>query len=152
MKERFTVVPAVYVLFQEKDAIVLLRRANTGYKDGMYGLPSGHVDGNEPALQAAIREAHEEVGVTIRPEQLLFSHLLHRRPEAGDRYGKERMDIFFTARSWEGTLQNMEPEKCDDLRWCPVGALPDNTIPEVRFVLAKIAAGEQYSDYNFEHV
>ena len=55
MSEKFKLIPSVYLLFRNGDKILLLRRANTGYEDGNYGLVSGHVDGNEPMTVAAAR-------------------------------------------------------------------------------------------------
>jgi 8-oxo-dGTP pyrophosphatase MutT (NUDIX family) len=56
MKERFKLIAAVYVLFVRDGMVLMLRRANTGYEDGNYGLVAGHVDGNETLKEAAIRE------------------------------------------------------------------------------------------------
>ena len=41
----------------------------------------------------------------------------------------ERIDFFFTARSWTGEPRIVEPDKCADLRWCPLDALPDPVVP-----------------------
>lgn len=149
VKERFTVIPAIYILFKRDDKILLIRRFNTGYQDGKYSLPAGHVDGGEPAEQAAIREALEEVGVGIKPEDLHFVHLMHRNVESDDRYKLERVDIFFEATSWDGELVNCEPNKCDELRWESLDDLPENVIPEVAYALHAIDKGQYYSSYNF---
>lgn len=149
VKERFTVIPAIYILFKQADKILLIRRFNTGYQDGNYSLPAGHVDGGEPADIAAVREALEEVGVRIEPEDLRFVHLMHRNVDADDRYKLERADIFFEALKWDGEIVNCEPEKCDELRWESVNNLPENVIPEVAHVLQAIERGEYYSSFNF---
>jgi 8-oxo-dGTP diphosphatase len=149
IKERFKIIPAIYILFRHEGKLLLIRRANTGYQDGNYSLPAGHVDGGEPAEQAALREALEEVGVRIKPQDLRFVHLMHRNVDADDRYKTERADIFFEAVAWEGELANCEPQKCDELRWASSDALPENIIPEVAYAIHAIDRGEYYSSFNF---
>jgi 8-oxo-dGTP diphosphatase len=150
MKQRFTVIPAVYIIFRDGSRVLLLQRANTGYMDGMYGLPSGHVDGNEPAVDAAVREAKEEAGVVLDRKDLELVHTMHRQVDGDDRYGHERIDLFFQVRRWRGEPKNTEPHKCSELRWCDLDSLPEDMIPEVAVVLGKVQAGEHYSDYNFK--
>jgi len=147
MKPRFTVIPAVYVIFRDGEKVLLLRRANTGYHDGEYSLPAGHVDGGEPAIQAACREAREEVGVTINSEDLLLVHTMHRVSNEPELH--ERLDLYFETVRWDGDTQNAEPDKCDELRWMDLRKLPENVVPEVRQALEAYDVGEPYSSFNF---
>ncbi len=41
--ERFTVPVSVHVFLTKDDDILLLRRCNTGYEDGNYSVPAGHL-------------------------------------------------------------------------------------------------------------
>ena len=59
---RFTVVSAVHLLMVERGRVLLSRRASTGFEDGRWSVPAGHLDGGETARAAAAREAHEELG------------------------------------------------------------------------------------------
>ena len=68
-RNKFTVILSSYVIFRRGDEVLLLRRHNTGYQDGNYGLPSGHIEEGEFALTGAIREAHEEVGIKLPADQ-----------------------------------------------------------------------------------
>ncbi|WP_218000212.1 hypothetical protein [Millisia brevis] len=44
----------------------------------------------------------------------------------------------------------MEPNKCDEVRWFPLDALPDNTIAYVRFaILAALRDGRSFSEYGW---
>ena len=56
-QDRHKVEPAVYLLIRQDSKILMIRRFNTGYCDGMYSLPAGHLDGAETVKAAAIREA-----------------------------------------------------------------------------------------------
>lgn len=55
--DRYRFIGAVYIILRDNNKVLLLRRANTGYYDGDYSLPAGHMDGDEPAAHAAVREA-----------------------------------------------------------------------------------------------
>ena len=104
---------------------------------------AGHVDGSEPARAAMVREAREEAGVVINPSALELRHVMHRRSD------RESVGFFFACRAWSGEPINREPHKCDDLRWFPTDALPDNTIPYVRQAIGCALADEPYSEFGW---
>ncbi|WP_218000213.1 NUDIX domain-containing protein [Millisia brevis] len=100
MTDRFRVVAAVHLLLVHRDSILLLRRFNTGYEDGNYGLPAGHLDGEETVTAAIVREAREETGIRLTSQDLRTVHVMHRNIPGG---GHERIDFFLTADRWEGS-------------------------------------------------
>jgi 8-oxo-dGTP diphosphatase len=128
--ERFKLVCAVHLFLIQEGNVLLLRRANTGYEDGNYSVPAGHLDGKEPVTQAMTREALEEALITIQPQELKVIHTMHRIKDDG-----ERIDFFLTAEHWNGEPAIGEPHKCDDLSWWPLNNLPMNIIPYVRHAL-----------------
>lgn len=142
---RFTLKTAVHLFLIKDGHILLLRRANTGYEDGNYSVPAGHLDGKEPVTMAMVREAREEAAITIEPQDLHVVHVMHRTKDDG-----ERIDFFLTAKKWQGEPVIAEPEKCDDLSWFPLDALPPNVIPYVRFALEESAKGVVFSEYGWE--
>lgn len=113
------------VLHGEADHIILLRRSNTGFADGMLGLPSGNVEWGETLPQAACREAFEECGIRIRENDLslIHVHLRFKRPD------DERLDFFFHCRRWSGRLRNCEPHKHSSISPFYLNALPTDMIP-----------------------
>ena len=64
------VVVAAHLFLLREDHVLLLRRRNTGHEDGSYGVVAGHVGGGEEIAAAMIREAREEAGIAIAPEEL----------------------------------------------------------------------------------
>lgn len=62
-----THIPEVSVLIRKGDKILFVLRTNTGWMDGFYALPGGHLEADENFTNAGVREAHEEVGITIGP-------------------------------------------------------------------------------------
>lgn len=145
-KERHREVPASYLVLVKGGKILLQRRFNTGYMDGKYSLPAGHVDKGETFTQCVIREAKEEIGVDLKPEDVKVAHLMHRF--SGAEWGDEgyRIDVFFTAEKWENTPEIKEHDKCDDLSWFDLNNLPDNMIPYIRKALDFINKKVFYSE------
>ncbi len=148
MKERFKLIPAVYLLLRRENEVLLLRRANTGYQDGRYSLIAGHLEGDEAAKEAMIREAKEEAGISVDSEHLQFIHLAHRLTR--NQPGQERLDMFFECWEWQGEVKNNEPDKCDELKWYLINDLPMETLPFIKLVLKNVINGVNYSEYTVE--
>ncbi len=145
--DRFKAIISVYlILLNDSGEVLLLKRQNTGFKDGEWGLPAGHVDGEEELMQAMGREAKEEVGIDLDPVDLTLVHVMHRH--CGDH---ERMDYFMTARKWSGEVHNCEPDKCSDLAWAPMDELPDGVIDYYVQAFNKIREGEVYSGFGWKN-
>ncbi len=138
--DRFRVVPAAYVVLRRGDQVLMLLRANTGYMDGYWAVPAGHVEKGESVLAAAIREVREEVGVEIDAADLVPISAMHRTGGTGDPID-ERVDFFFTASKWTGEPHLMEPGKADGLDWFSLDKLPDPVVPHEARVLAGLRGG-----------
>lgn len=144
-KEKFKLIPSIYAFFIKEGKILLLRRFNTGFEDGKYGLVAGHADGGETMRMAMVREAREEAGVEIKPEDLDLVVTMHRWC-----IDHERIDLFFTVKNWQGEIKNMEPNKCDDLSWFDLNNLPENIIPYIRKALDCYINIQHYCEFNWE--
>lgn len=144
MTSRFQVVPAAYVICCRDSGsgteVLLQLRRNTGYMDGHWACAAaGHVEAGESVLDAAVREAAEELGVTISPADLHPLTTMHRTHSNG-RPVDERVDFFFTCRTWRGSPRTMEPEKSSGLDWYPLTALPEPVVPHELAVLRALRA------------
>lgn len=123
----------MHVLCEAAGRVLLMRRAGTGFFDGLYSLPGGHVEPGESVLQAAVRELSEEVGLHVTPGALEWLGVMHRMSDTN------RIDFFVRAREWTGEAAIREPDKCDDMRWFERERLPAAVVPYVR---AALDAGE----------
>jgi ADP-ribose pyrophosphatase YjhB (NUDIX family) len=144
MKTRYKIVPSSYLILLQDDKILLQRRCNTGFEDGKYGLVAGHVEEGETFLQGLVREAKEESGVIVKPEDLEVIHVMHRKGP-----NDERVDVFIRAHKWEGESKIMEPEKCDGMGWFPLTEIPGNTIPYIRQAIEYIRQNKFYSEHGW---
>ncbi|WP_344214406.1 NUDIX hydrolase [Kribbella sancticallisti] len=138
--DRFQVIPAAYVALRRGDEVLLLLRANTGYMDGYWAVPAGHVEHGESVLDAARREVREEVGVEIAADDLVPLTAMHRTGGNGLAID-ERVDFFFTAARWTGEPRLMEPGKAAGLDWFSLDKLPDPVVPHEARVLAGLRDG-----------
>lgn len=142
---RFQVVPAAYVLMLRDGAggveVLLQLRRGTGYRDGHWAAAAaGHVEAGESAPSAAVREAAEEIGVNIAPDDLTAFTAMHRTHGNGQPID-ERVDFFFTCRRWRGAPRLLETTKAADLGWFPLDGLPDPVVPHELHVLERLRAG-----------
>ena len=135
---------AVHVFLLRSGSVLLVRRCNTDFEDGSYAPVGGHLEGHESIKQTAIRECREEIGVEIEPTDLRIIGVAHYDSPTG-----QGIDFFLSTRQWRG-----EPHpraECDDLRWCPLDALPENTIPFVRRAIERhLRSGLWFDEIGWE--
>lgn len=131
----------VHLLLRRGPDVLLTRRAGTGYADGLLHAPSGHVEDGEDVREAVIREAAEEIGVALRPDELRVALVMqHRGPG-----GAPRVGWFFEAdHDPARPPRNAEPEKCSELTWSRLDTLPDDMVAYCRAGLDAYRAGERF--------
>ena len=149
MRERHKAVPAVYLILKKEGEVLLMQRQNTGYYDGYYALPAGHVEAGEMPLEALVRETMEELGVALDPADAKLVHTMYRAKH--DETG-ERVDMFFISTKWAGEIVNAEPHKCGDIQWFSISEFPQNMMDHVRDGILLSEQGVNFSEYNSEHV
>lgn len=141
----FLFLVAVHAFFIQDNKVLLSERANTGYADGYFSVPGGHVDGGETIVEALCREVREEVGIELAQAERQ-THVMHRIVSPSE----ERIDYFFVVTEWQGEPRNMEPKKCAQLQWFPVSQLPKNMVPYVRFGLEQVQNRQTFSEFHEE--
>ena len=123
-----------------KKEVLLALRKNTGYRDGEYELPGGHVEAGEDLMQAMAREAKEELLIDVKEENLKIVHILHH-------YTGDRINFILTSNNYEGVPSIGEPEKCEKLQWFDINNLPDNTTMKVKKSIEEINTDIFYSNF-----
>ena len=128
-EERATFRAAVFVIVRDDEGRILLqRRAGTGFMDGYYDFPSGHVDMGESFTESAVRELAEETGLSAREEDLEVLHINQNYLDT------PYINIVFAAKKWSGVPKIMEEDKCDAQQFFAVDALPEKCTLAVRYV------------------
>lgn len=139
--ERHLKLVAVGNILIRDNKVLLLFRHNTGRKDNFYGFPGGMLDPQESVMQGAIREAREEIGIEIMPEDLELVHCV-----SSIENNIELIVFYFLVRSWNDEPVNAEPEKHSSLEWHSLNALPANLMERNKQVLTLISKGVRYSE------
>lgn len=141
-----THVPSVYTLIRRDGKFAFVLRTNTGYLDGTYSLPAGHVEDDERMRIAAAREALEEIDVHVGPDDLRHVHTMQRN--SGDHI---RIDVFFEADQWTGEPKNNEPDMHGELAWFAEDDLPfDRIMDHQAEALRHIVRGERFSEIGWD--
>lgn len=120
---------AVFIIVHDESGRVLLhRRANTGFMDGYYDFPSGHVEHGESFAEAAIRELREETGLVTSESDMSLCHINQNYLD------QPYINIIFMVDTWQGTPAILEPNKCDDMQFFDTAMLPEKCTLAVRDV------------------
>jgi 8-oxo-dGTP diphosphatase len=143
MSERFLIFSGIYLALLRDNLVYLVQRANTGYRDGYWCLPGGHIEKDENPEEAASREGLEEAGVETVPAELTFGYALFRRGYGGR--CRTYADYLFTTTHWKGEPHNAEPEKASQGAWFSFDALPEQMIEPQRHMLEEYRKGRHYS-------
>ncbi|MGO2053923.1 NUDIX hydrolase [Glutamicibacter sp. 287] len=130
-----------YVVIRDRHRVLLQRRQGSGYLDNYWSnAAAGHVEAGESAIQAAVREAKEELGIELDAMQLKPLTTIHR-PQCGNETSGGRIDFFFECTAWTGAPQIMEPHKASALTWFDLGQLPGKVVPHERYILERLGNG-----------
>lgn len=132
----------IHLLLLRGEDVLLARRSGTGYADGLLHAPSGHLEDGEDVRSGMIREAREEIGIELAPEELEAVLVMqHRAPS-----GQARIGWFFAAKLADGAAEpaNMEPDKCSELAWYPLADLPDDMVAYCRAGIDAYRTGHRF--------
>lgn len=135
---------AVSTLLVKDDKVFLVRRFNTGWEDGKYNLPGGHLNKGETARQAAAREVFEETGVRVKLEDLHFFNVSHLITNS------ERVHIYFYATKWKREPTNYEKTKADTADWFDLENLPQNLGEVFRDAIAQFKNRTPYAEFGWD--
>ena len=142
MSERVKFNATVSFILEQDDKILLFYRTDGYFKDGWWVLPAGHIEENETATQAVVREAKEELGIDVGINDVEFAHIVHNL--VGE---NKRVDFYFIIKSFKGELQNLEPSKCTDMQFFRKDNLPFEKIaPTTLQALQSIWNNIHYSE------
>lgn len=137
----------VNLILEQNDKILMIFRENTKVYQNAYALPAGKVEKGESLIENIVREAKEEVGITLLPQDLSLAVTLWAKyhNEAGEPI--EDVGFFFKATRFDGEVVNAEPHKHGHLKWVRVNDVPENTLTFTKVALEAYRQGISYVEY-----
>lgn len=134
----------VHLYIQDEHGRLLLglRHPDAAFAADTWHFLAGHCE-REAAVACLVREAKEEAGLLIDPSGVELVHVVHLLdpPQA-----RPRIQLVFRARTWSGSPEVLEPDRCAEWRWWPPEALPHKLVPYTRTAIEGILAGHAYSE------
>ena len=148
--QSFIVCPNLIIIRDQK--ILLLRRADWAPLFPSYWhVPTGKIETGESPKQTIVREAFEEVGLTINPD--LGTVVAGKAPsyENPDLIWRD-VSLFFVIKDFEGEPINKEPRLHDVMEWFDVNHLPEPIIPVVKVGIEQYLKNEIYGEFGYDQV
>lgn len=120
MKKTIKVGVGVYIFNNQKQLLLGLRKSKHGC--GTWCPPGGHMEYGESNEEAAIREAEEETGLKISPQDISLKGITNDfYPESGKHY----ITLHLYCNRYSGTPKVQEPDKCACWKWFDINDLPE---------------------------
>lgn len=133
---------AVYMIIKnEKGEVLFQRRCGSKLWPNFLGLPAGHLDKEENAIDALTREAKEELDINITPNDIEDTFVVNRI----NKNLKPYYDVYFVIKNYGGIIKINEPNKCQELKWIDLEDLPEDIIGFERVALDNYRKGIKFS-------
>lgn len=122
-----TQVIAKTLIFNDNCEVLLLRRSDDDvHRPGGYDAPGGGTDAGESFVDAAVREAHEEAGLTIQSQSMELLYATTKPGSTDDGESASLVWLGFVTRLPDGEAVSLSHEH-QGFEWCPIDAAISKT-------------------------
>ena len=119
------------LIFNDKNQLLLGLRKST-HGGGSWCPPGGHMEYGESFEEGAVREAREETGLVIAPQDVVLADVTN---DFFEESGKHYVTLNMITHCFSGEPKIMEPDKCAEWRWFDENNLPANMfLPAANFL------------------
>ncbi len=129
------------LLVRKGDQLLLGLRGKACFGAGTWALPGGHLEFGEKLIDAAQREALEELGVKISANDMRLASIVDGIEPNGPHYIHFSFEVIDP--SWQPRI--MEPDSCDEWRYFDIHDLPDNFFPPHTDIVHNYLNGTLYN-------
>lgn len=129
-------VGVVIIIKNDKGEILFCQRKDQ-FGFGEWELPGGHLEFQETFEGCVERECMEELGIKVKA-----SKLISVAPNM--KYGKHYIIFTFLTDSFEGEIENKEPDEHSEIGWFKINKLPEPLFIASKNALESYFSGEIY--------
>lgn len=133
----------VGIILKKDNKVLFVKRHNTDWASGYWNFPGGLLEEGETLVNAAIREAQEELGAIINSNDLKLIYVLQVRKS--DKNTKDIFGFCFLAEQWQGMPINNEPHRHSEIGWFDLSDLPQNVTDHALAVIDGLKNNRMYS-------
>ena len=129
---------AVFAIIRnDKNEILFQKRQNTGFRDGQFQLPSGHVEWSESIKDSIIRELQEELWIGVLENDIEIAHIAHV-------ISSERVyfNIYANILKYVWDIVNLESEKCSEIGFYTFQEIENN--PDFQYEIETLKSIEMW--------
>lgn len=143
MSEHQTPLIGAHLMLIKNNQILLMERKGDAL-NGLYSFVSGHIDKDETAIEALIRETYEEANIKLSIQDLKFVTVLHQVNTTYKGVIKDIVSFFWAAENFEGEIKNNEPDRCAKLEFYNLDNLPCPLSLHTKKAIEAYFSGEKY--------
>ncbi|HEX9162347.1 MAG TPA: NUDIX domain-containing protein [Thermoanaerobaculia bacterium] len=129
----------VWIIAPDRRVLVQRRSLTKENNPGLWDVScAGHISTGESAIESAIREAHEELGLDLDPRELRHVATLREQSvlNGGTYIDNEIHEVFVVERAIDLASLRLQVEEVDDVRW---------VTREELFALPRVSHAEEYA-------
>jgi len=134
-----------WVILMRGDKLLLLKRKSDWDMNWRRWVPWWHINKWENSTTSAIRELEEEVGISIKKEELITPVLLRNYSQ---KQNSQFIWQYFVCKSRHWDPINNEPHKCSKIAWFNLWQLPKEVLPSLEIVQEILQEWKNYYETN----
>lgn len=114
-----------FVFSKDQAQVLLMLKNRPPWQKGKYNGPGGKVEAGETAIQCVAREVFEETNISIEEDAWIYFAEITE--------GSNHIEFFATISS--GYMLSIEQKTDEPIKWVDVDELPENIIPNLRWLI-----------------
>ena len=131
------------ILLDKNNNVLLGKRSGDRRGSGNWSLIGGKLKKGESIEDTAKRELKEEINIDVAKEDIYTVNM----STSIDSDGTQFILIGTVVNSWKGEIENMEIDKCDELKFFSLNDLPENMFYATKSNLDLFLSEQFYDPY-----